>query len=214
MQKLQMVLSKAVYLITNSYESMPWDNSEFYANYLAQTFYYVRHSTRLLALSASRLSYQDQQGLHLRFLKHLGEEANHEQLVLNDLKNLGYTPKDFQELLMTKLFYESQYYKIEHQSPLALMGYILYLEVLAQNICPPLSKIIINVYGSKVASFLLIHGNEDPQHVAEAQKVLSDIDPDSLKIITENLEQSSYAFNLIVREILEKTQKENWKKSA
>lgn len=168
-QKLQIALDQCVRLSQSSYESMPWDQKEFYANYLAQTFYYVRHSTRILALSAGRLSYEKDQKIHLRFLKHLGEEANHEKLALNDLKFLGYKLQDFDELNSTRFFYEPQYYKIEHQHPLALMGYILFLEVLAQNVCPPLSAKLTNLYGKKSATFLLVHGEEDPSHVEEAK---------------------------------------------
>lgn len=201
MEKLKLALNQSVSLLQNSYESLPWDNKEFYANYLAQTFYYVRHSTRLLATSAGRLTYEGQQDLHLRFLKHLSEEANHERLATNDLKALGYKIEDFKELNTTRFFYESQYYKIEHKDPLALMGYILYLEVLAQNICPPLAKKLTALYGKKAATFLLVHGEEDPHHVEEAQKLLASLPTPALTIITENLLQSSCAFDLMMREI-------------
>lgn len=214
MDKLQKSLNQSVGLLQNSYEALPWDNKEFYANYLAQTFYYVRHSTRLLALSSSRLSYEDQQNLHLRFIKHLGEEANHERLAINDMKALGFSPKDFPELNSTRYFYECQYYKIEHRDPLALMGYILYLEVLAQNICPPLSKKLTGLYGKKAATFLLVHGEEDPHHVEEAQKLLASLPPVALDIITENLEQSSQAFDLMMKEIVDSMQVNKWKKAS
>lgn len=201
MEKLKLALNESVSVLQNSYESLPWDNKEFYANYLAQTFYYVRHSTRLLATSAGRLTYEGQQDLHLRFLKHLSEEANHERLATNDLKALGYKIEDFKELNTTRFFYEGQYYKIEHKDPLALMGYILYLEVLAQNICPPLAKKLTALYGKKAATFLLVHGEEDPHHVEEAQKLLASLPTPALTIITENLLQSSCAFDLMMKEI-------------
>lgn len=214
MEKLKLALNQSVSMIVNSYEYMPWENKEFYASYLAQTFYYVRHSTRMLAISAGRLNYEEQQNLHLRFLKHLGEEANHERLAINDLKALGYTVNDFPELNATRCFYEPQYFKIEHQGPLALMGYILYLEVLAQNICPPLAKKLTGLYGKKAATFLLVHGEEDPHHVDEAQKMLATLDSKTLELITMNLEQSSFAFNLMMKEISDSVQLKKWEKSA
>ncbi|QDK41614.1 hypothetical protein DOM21_09140 [Bacteriovorax stolpii] len=201
MDKLKEALNHSVSILLNSYESMPWENKDFYANYMAQTFFYVRHSTRMLALSAGRLNYEQQQMIHLRFLKHLGEEANHERLALNDLKALGYSIEDFKELNSTRFFYEPQYFKIEHQDPLALMGYILYLEVLAQKICPPLSKKLSTIYGKKAVTFLFVHGEEDPHHVEEAQKLLASLPPQTLEIITENLLQSSCAFNWMMKEI-------------
>ncbi len=213
MDKLQKALNQSVSLMQKTCEELPWENKDFYTNYLAQTFYYVRHSTRLLATSAGRLTYEDQQALHVRFLKHLGEEANHERLAVNDLKHFGKKPEDFKELNSTRFFYETQYYKIEHVDPLALMGYILYLEVLAQNVCPPLSKKLMAIHGNKSATFLHVHGEEDPHHVEEAQKMLSTLSPKSLAIITENLEQSAVAFNMMMREI-EESIPVRWKKSA
>lgn len=215
MNKLQDALKRSIELSKKSYVNMPWDNKEFYANYMAQTFYYVRHSTRILALSASRLNYENQQKIHLRFLKHLGEEANHEKLAINDLKFLGHKIEDFKELNATRFFYEPQYYKIEHLHPMALMGYILYLEVLAQNVCPPLSKKLAELYGKKSATFLLVHGEEDPHHVDEAQKLLSELDPTALHFITENLEQSAFAFDNMMCEIRDCTPgKKDMKKAA
>ncbi|MGZ3787544.1 MAG: iron-containing redox enzyme family protein [Bacteriovorax sp.] len=194
--------------------SCQWNNKEFYADYVAQTFYYVRHSTRLLALAASRLNYENEQNLHLRFIKHLGEESNHEKLALNDLKNLGYAKEDFPELSSTRLLYEPQYYKIEHENPLALMGYILYLEALAQKACPPLAKKITDHYGAKTATFLHVHGEEDPKHVAEAVKLIGSLDGANLKAVHENLLQSSYVFNQILSELNEKWRITSTKKSA
>ena len=214
MDKLQKVLNQAIIQSVETCNALPWDNKDFYANYLAQTFYYVRHSTRMLATSAGRLTYEDQQNLHLRFLKHLSEEAGHEKLAINDLKSMGHVPQDYQELNSTRCFYEPQYYKIEHRDPLAIMGYILYLEVLAQNVCPPLAKKISNLYGKKASTFLLVHGEEDPHHVEEAQKLLASLNPAALEIIVENLEQSSNSFNLMMKEIEETTQSIKWKKSA
>lgn len=201
MEKLNRALEESIALSKESYENMPWDNKTFYANYMAQTFYYVRHSTRILALSAGRLDYENHQHVHLRFLKHLGEEANHEKLATNDLKFLGYNITDFKELNSTRFFYEPQYYKIEHQHPMALMGYILFLEVLALNVCPPLSRKLHDIYGKKAATFLFVHGEEDPHHVSEAKKLLESLDSTALKFITENLTQSAYAFDMMMKEI-------------
>lgn len=201
MNKLNQALEKAILTTKHSAQKMPWSDKNFYANYLAQTFYYVRHSTRILALSAARLDYENQQKIHLRFLKHLGEEANHEKLALNDLKYLGHDINDFEELNSTRLFYETQYYKIEHQHPMALMGYILYLEVLAQNLCPSLAKKLTESFGKKATTFLFVHGEEDPHHVDEAKKLLASLDPVALNFITINLEQSACVFNNLLDEI-------------
>lgn len=212
--KLNRALDISIDITQKTYENMPWDNKNFYANYIAQTFYYVRHSTRMLALSAGRLDYENQQHIHLRFLKHLSEEANHEKLALNDLLFLGYKISDFKELNSTRIFYETQYYKIEHQHPIALMGYILFLEALALNVCPPLSRKLHEIYGKNSATFLFVHGEEDPHHVSEAQKLLETLDAPTLNFVIENLNQSAYAFEMMMKEIRDQAQILPVKKSA
>lgn len=198
MQGLEKILATELGSSIHNINQCDWRNKDFYADYAAQTFYYVRHSTRLLALSASRLNYEQEQSFHLRFIKHLGEESNHEKLALNDLKHLSHSISEFEEYNTTRLFYEPQYYKIEHERPLALMGYILYLEALAKNVCPSLTKTITELYGAEATSFLRVHGQEDPQHVEEAVKMIAGLGQANLHEIEKNLIQSSYAYNQMI----------------
>lgn len=57
--------------------SLPWADENFYSNYLAQTYYFVCHSTRLLARSISHFGV-DRDMLYKRFVAHLKEENYHE----------------------------------------------------------------------------------------------------------------------------------------
>lgn len=213
MRDLEKTISSEIIKSLKAINTCSWDEKLLYADYVAQTFYYVKHSTRLLALSASRLGYE-QQHIHSRFIKHLGEESNHEKLALSDLKHLGFDLSDFPELTSTRLFYEPQYYKVEHQDPLALMGYIIYLEAMAQKICPPMTKQIGRFHGEQCVSFLKVHGEEDPEHVEQAYKLLSTLPPQSMKLILQNISQSSFAFNSIIQELKAKWNENIIKKSA
>src|SRR5687768_17384452 len=80
------------------------DDIQIYAQYLAQTYYYVSHSTRLLALSASRFSVSHED-LHRRFIAHMVEEKGHHLIAAADLKKLGYDIKLISELPTTKVLY-------------------------------------------------------------------------------------------------------------
>ena len=60
---------------------------QIYANWLAQTYYYVVHSTSLLGYS---LPYLKNVELKRHFENHLGEESRHDLLVLKDLDRLGF----------------------------------------------------------------------------------------------------------------------------
>lgn len=214
MRDLEKILTAKLQSSIQQVNECDWGNKEFYADFMAQTFYYVRHSTRLLALCASRLNYEQEQKIHLRFIRHLGEESNHEKLALNDLQHLGFSILDFPEMSATRLFYEPQYYKIEHEKPLAIMGYILFLEAFAQKACPPLTKKLKELHGNKTATFFHVHGEEDPQHVKEALTMIQALDNSNLLAIENNLIQSSYAYTQMISELRLKWDQNNYKKSA
>ena len=130
----------SVAIMSEGIRNYPWENKRAYAEFLAQTYYYICHSTRLLAASAARFSQEDQ-GMHKRFLLHTDEENSHELLALRDLQKLGFSIKDFPEMAQTRILYEVQYYKVEHCDPAALMGYILALETLAgKDFCADVPK--------------------------------------------------------------------------
>lgn len=177
--------------------ALPWNDKHSYANYLAQTYYYVNHSERLLALAAARLGNEDDL-MQRRFFKHLSEESAHDKLLLNDLKSLGFQLEDFPEASETKMFWETQYYKIEHQDPAALLGYIYFLEDLACSICPELTKLLTELYGKKCVSFLKLHGEEDPDHVTKAYEQIKKLSPERQRIITLNYEQSAIAYHQVI----------------
>jgi thiaminase len=213
-QRLEKTLSTELKNSNELILNCDWKNKDFYADYIAQTFYYVRHSTRLLALAASRLNYEQEQKIHLRFISHLKEESNHEKLALSDLSHLDFKIENFPEINATRLFYEPQYYKIEHERPLALMGYVLFLEALAQKVCPSLSKKITGYHGNKTATFIHVHGEEDPGHVEKALRMILDLNQQDLLAIENNLIQSSYVYSQLLTELNLKWNKSIYKKSA
>lgn len=157
-----------------------------YSNWLAQTYYYVCHSVKLLALSISRMSEQDKKMMQ-RFIKHIGEENNHELLALSDLKAMGYELDDFPELPQTRSLYETQYYKINYLDSSALLGYIIALEFLATKIGP---EMLVQTKEHPSFKFLKLHVEEDVEHVDMAINQVESLAADRVKIISENLEQT------------------------
>lgn len=176
----------------------PWEDPNFYAAWLAQTTYYVRHSTRLLAL-AGALSPLDQQEFHNRFLKHAAEEKGHENLTLLDLKHLGQKIENLPEFPATQSFYQTQYHWIEKISPLAFFGYILCLECLAVQVGPQLSKITTDLYGPKGSHFLRVHSEEDIGHVKEAVARVEKLPLETQDLILKNMLQSFENYDNILR---------------
>lgn len=182
----------SVDLMIKALDEFPWDSKLAYAEFLAQTYYYIRHSTRLLAASAARFSQEDQ-AMHKRFMKHSDEENSHELLAVRDLQKLGFKMQDFRELPQTRAFYEVQYYKIEHCDPAALLGYILALEVTATHLAP-IQKKLTGLYGKECVKLIQVHSDEDPDHVEKALKSIAALKPERVNEIEINIEQSAILY--------------------
>ena len=73
--------------IKDAMYSFPWESQKAYEYWLAQTFFFVKHSTRLLAMG-SAFSGFEHEDIHRRMIDHLKEEQGHEYLAVNDLKVL------------------------------------------------------------------------------------------------------------------------------
>lgn len=203
----------AVQLMSKKIREYPWDNKRAYAEFLAQTYYYICHSTRLLAASAARFSQEDQ-GMHKRFLHHTDEENSHELLALRDLQKLGYSIKDFPESVHTRSLYEVQYCKIEHQDPVALLGYILALETMAGRDFPWLKDKVTGLYGKTCAKFIQVHADEDPDHIDKALNVIEKIKGRRLELIDINLEQTAVCYTQMLDAAQAIGKKEVFKKAA
>lgn len=187
-------------------EHFPFEVKRAYADWLAQTFYYVRHSTRLLAAAAARFP-QDALGdaLHLRFAKHMAEEKKHELLCVHDVKALGLSIAELPEHASTRMFYETQYFKVEHKHPTALLGYILPLEAIAVTGGPAhLARVKAAYPTTKCWSFVHVHAEEDPDHLEKAFQAIESLPPELHPAILENLLQSTDAYINMLAEIRQK----------
>jgi hypothetical protein len=199
---MKATLATSVEQLSGALERFPWEDRAVYADWLAQTYFYVRHSTRLLAASAARFSFDPRgDALHHRFGAHIGEEKKHEKLAEHDLKELGRSIREMKERASTRMFYETQYYKIEHQHPIALFGYILPLEAVGPACGPRILERIAGAHGPKSASFLKLHATEDVDHLDKALEMLADVPQGERTFIEENLVQSTHAYIGMLNEI-------------
>jgi len=193
-------LDVAVGSLGRDIETYPWEDGRAYANWLAQTYYYVSHSTRLLAAAAARMPFTPfGNQLHHRCAKHMAEERKHELLAVHDLQVLGHHLNDFPELPATRMFYEPQYTKIDRGAPIALFGYILVLEAMSAAHGPMHVNRVVAAHGARAASFLKLHANEDQDHVAKALESLAELDAETARLVEENIEQSAFAYELLLR---------------
>ncbi len=204
---------RTVEIASRAIRHYPWENKMAYAQFLAQTYYYVCHSIRLLAASAARFDQKDQV-LHRRFLKHAEEENSHELIALRDLQKLGYKIEDFPEFAQTKTMYEIQYFKIEHIDPVALMGYILVLETMAGRDFKWLKEKLTPLYGKECVKFVQVHADDDPDHIVKALEIVKDLRTERLKEINVAMEQSAICYSDMLKEATERTLGKDSKKAA
>lgn len=186
--------------LADEMKRFPWEDKNAYLGYLAQTYYYCRNTTRLLALTSSRFPLNDEK-VHQRFLTHIREENKHEQLAIKDIENLGHKIEEFKELPALKAFYQVQYYYIEHLSPWAFFGYILSLENLSIAVGQEVLDRTFKEYGEKATRFLKVHVEEDVGHVDLAFKQLEHLSKKEWEYIYQSVESSTYLFGQTLREI-------------
>ena len=190
--------------LKNRLARFPWSDRRAYGEWLAQTYYYVRHSTRLLAAAAARFPLSEHgDALHYRFAKHMAEEKKHERLALRDLMQLDLSIEAFPERHTTRMFYEPQYYKIEHEAPAVLFGYILPLEAIGPAYGREVIACVTREFGPKCASFLTVHTEEDEDHIVKALRLVEAIPAEQRALVARNIAQTTHAYGLMLEEMVQ-----------
>jgi hypothetical protein len=185
--------------LIQSFQAMPWTNLEFYKRWLAQSFYYTTHSTRMLAYAAGCTSPQDQ-GYYRRSLSHIREEQSHDLLAVRDLERLGSQRENYAELGTCRALWEPQFFKTQRQ-PKVLLGYILALEQLAVVTFPALNQLLVETYGKEATHFVRVHAEDDPDHVEEALHQIQECTPLERIEIQKNFEQTCSVYRVMMEEI-------------
>jgi hypothetical protein len=190
----QKELSKTKDLFLN----FPWEDPRAYAEWLAQTYYMVNHSTRLVALAGAYAPFTDE-NMHCRFIDHAKEERGHALIAISDMKKLGYSLEDFPSLTSSDCMYQVQYYWIQHRGAVAFFGYTLALESLAAEIGTEVYQKVLKAHGEKATVFLKIHTLDDVGHMEKAMKQLSHLKEDEKALVAENLKISASIYrNMLI----------------
>ena len=169
----QLLESAEFRFVTSYFRSVDYTNARTYANWLAQTYYFVSHSVRLSALGASALDIDDP--LAKRMVAHTREEAGHHLLAKRDIAALGMELSEFPELGVTRAFYQAQYYKVLFEHPSHLVGQILMLEAVSVELGSWLLNIVAERFGIEASRFVEVHARDDKDHVAKAIAAIQDL---------------------------------------
>lgn len=188
--------------------NLPWENKDFYAHWLAQTFFMVSHTPRLICLAAARFSPQED-SLHRKMVDHFSDEDKHEYVILEDLKNLGYTLEEFEENPETALIIQQLYYQIDHIDPIAIFGRILFLELLSAELDLEFHQRFANSYEKNQTQFMKIHLEEDVEHVQKAAATLKTVPMNKRKLIGDAFYMTGFLYQQFMEGILK-----TWKSSS
>lgn len=196
---LQKALEDSMACFSKEFSHTLFQDPEIYGRWLAQTYYFVRHSTSLLGYA---LPYLKNDKLRHHFEHHLSEEERHDLLALKDLDRLGKHISQYQEYSLTQAFYQSQYYRITFEGGTSLLGYILFLEGLAVHWAKDSYLNIKDKHKGSVL-FLKVHAEEDPHHLIEAINTCMTLSPDEQSYILQNLLYSHEMYARMLRHTIE-----------
>lgn len=115
------------------------------------------------------------------YRKHVAEEEGHDRVLRDDLAALGIT--DISPSFQAAKIAGSQYYLIAHESPSALLGYMLALE---SNVLSMFHvEQIEQAHGTKLESFRH-HAKHDPRHAKDLRRQIEALSPKQQAIVVWN----------------------------
>lgn len=192
-------LTECTHDLVKTIHRIDFADPDQYCWWLSQAYYFVRHSTPMLALSAGLAV--EHPSYHRRCIEHLAEEKGHDQMLLNDLKAMGKTIQQYPELAGTQAFYQTQYYWIEHKSPLSFLGYIAILEGSSVFAGKPVLEKVRHHRGH---SFLRVHAEDDVSHLEKAFKAIESLPEREQQLIVTNARMAVDLYDMMVSQILER----------
>jgi hypothetical protein len=193
--------------------SYPWEDKACYGMWLAQTYYMVAHSTRLVALAGACCPLE-RNDLHARFVDHAKEERGHEKVAIADIKSLGFSLEDFPKVYASQAMYQVQYYWIQHVNPASFFGYTYSLEMLAVKFGVQVFEKVLKAHGEKSVKFLKLHSEDDVDHMDTANKLISKLTPEEMKYAMDNLVLSAQLYRQMLIEGQKISSTTKFKKSA
>lgn len=193
-------IDKDIQGIIKSIGRYPWENPRAYAHWLAQTYFYTQHASRVSAHATVRTPIARTE-LHDHLVRTINEEKDHPPMVLDDLRDLGFSIEEFREHPLTSAFYQTLHYQIDTVGPFALIGYFFVIEGAAAQTGKEMLKKVRESHGGKGLSFLEEHVIADAVHYPAAQDFVKALSDDELLIVTQCGTLAASLYRYMVRAI-------------
>jgi hypothetical protein len=188
--------------IDRTIANFPWSNPRAYAHWLAQTYFYTRHASRVSAHAAMRTPVT-RIDLHDHFVRTINEEKDHPPMVIDDLRELGFSIEDFREHPLTGAFYQTLHYQIDTVGPFALIGYFFVIEGYASRYGKELLHKVRTSHGGKGLSFLEEHVIADAVHYPKAQAFVASLADDELAVVARCGTLAASIYSHMVRALVD-----------
>jgi hypothetical protein len=172
----------------------PWEDKHFYSAWIAQQYFLVQHTTRLICLYSLRIPMENNQA-YKDTLTHLKEESGHDQWLLNDLKKLNCSIDLFSPEIEINALIKSQYYQISYEPIVSFLGYSQFLELLSVRFANKVAERVENQFGKGSAVFLRGHAEADQDHIVEGFDRMKDCSNFEKSKIIENLNTTGALYN-------------------
>jgi hypothetical protein len=178
----------------------PWADPSAYAAWLAQTYFYVRQVSRVLAAAAARTPLT-QPELHEHFLRAITEEKDHSEMCVRDLEELGFDIAAFSEHPLTKAFYQTLLQMIQTHGHASLLGYFFVLEGVAGVQGREIYDVVRNSYRGKALSFVEEHVVLDAEHYPRSLALLKSLSPAELQVVRESTQLAGPIYCYMIRAV-------------
>ncbi len=182
---------KEIDSITVLLDKYPFEKKSAYGYFLNQQYFLIRHSTRLLAVSASTIDTANSTEFRW-WAKHLQEEIDHDLTILQDMKAIGYKFNDYCEPMVRGLSL-ALFEDIRRNGQDSLLGYALMLEGISTKRCAILANRIKNSHG-KGFSYFELHALADEKHFPQGIARVDGFPEHRKQIIIENLSMSAHLY--------------------
>jgi hypothetical protein len=121
------------------------------------------------------------------FLNHWEEERDHERWLLNDLATAELDPRGDCDWIAAAMS-GSLYYAINHWHPVALLGYMMFIETNP----PPAALVdtLESIHGKELMRTLRYHAINDVDHSADLRALLDECPQEHRKLVTDTMAQT------------------------
>ncbi len=194
---LRSAFEAKITVISDLLDKYPFEDAKACHRFFSQQFYLIQNSTRYEAIGASLLPLDIKEEFKHR-IQHLTGEFNHDDLIIEDLKQIGFNTLDAM-YPQTRALVECTYYELQKYGADALFGISLLLEGLSTRQCAKVGRRMFKAFDFH-SQYLSVHDEADAEHYPETMKMVEAYTPERKQVILNNLDLSFVLYKSMIEE--------------